>query len=536
MIDDRISVPAAIERRAAEAPGTVCLRDVGGRSVTYSRLHAEAQAWGRALVAAGIQAGDRVATLVPNSIDMVAIWLGTGWAGGVDLAINTAYRGKMLAHGFRTSEPRVLLLASEFLGHYLEIQGDARTVELVVVIDAPAPPTGVSAATLTRDQFLDAADPTVPLSAPTLWDVQSIVYTSGSTGASKGVLVPWGRHYTGRLMLRDWLTADDVWYSAYPPCHGAAKNVLRILGYVGTPCVLAASFKTQHFWSDVDRYRCTATMLLPNMQHWLATAPATGDDRDHTLEQILGYGDALAPFAARYGVRAHVNYGSTEAGQALWELDVPSPGHGYAGQVRPPYHARVVDEHDYEVPRGTPGEMVIRCDEPWMMFVGYEGRDDATVVAMRNGWYHTGDGFVQTDDGAFRFIERRSDYIRRRGENISSWEVERFVAEHPDVVEVAAIGVPDPDGEDEVKICVAPAPGSSLTADELLSYLAAKLPRFMMPRYVEFMASLPKTPGTEKVQKGALRAAALGERTWDSRATGRRNGHDQQSDNGDGRG
>jgi carnitine-CoA ligase len=518
MIDDRISVPAAIERRAAGSPSTVCLRDVGGRSVTYAGLHAEARAWGRALVAAGIQAGDRVATLVPNSIDMVAIWLGTGWAGGVDLAINTAYRGEMLAHGFRTSKPTVLLIASEFLGHYLEIQDEAHAVELVVVIDAAVAPAGVSAVTLTRDQFLEAAEPATPLSAPALWDVQGIVYTSGSTGASKGVLVPWGRHYTGRLMLRDWLTVGDVWYSAYPPCHGAAKNVLRILGYVGTPCVLAASFKTQRFWSDVDRYGCTATMLLPSMQHWLATAPATGNDRGHALEQILGYGDALAPFAARYGVRTHVNYGSTEAGQALWELDVPSPGHGYAGQVRPPYYARVVDEHDYEVPRGTPGEMVIRCDEPWMMFAGYEGRDDATVAATRNGWYHTGDGFVQGEDGAFRFVERRSDYIRRRGENISSWDVERFVAEHPDVAEVAAIGVPDPDGEDEVKICVARAPGSSLTAEDLLGYVAAKMPRFMVPRYVEFMASLPKTPGTEKVQKGALRAAALSGRTWDSRA------------------
>jgi crotonobetaine/carnitine-CoA ligase len=228
-------------------------------------------------------------------------------------------------------------------------------------------------------------------------------------------------------------------------------------------------------------------------------------------------------FEKRFGISLGTGYGMTEIGAVTRS---PNYQHGdwrscgKARTGRPGYELRVVDERDEPVAAGEVGELIVRCDEPWCMNVGYYGMPDKTAESWRNGWFHTGDGFKVDEDGNFFFVDRLKDAIRRRGENISSFEVEGYVNEHPDVAETAAIGVPSELGEDEVKVLVVRKPESALTEQELVEYLIPKMPRFMVPRYVEFVDGLPKTEATSRTQKVKLRENALNDKTWDREAAG----------------
>jgi crotonobetaine/carnitine-CoA ligase len=224
-------------------------------------------------------------------------------------------------------------------------------------------------------------------------------------------------------------------------------------------------------------------------------------------------------FRERFGVSIRTHYGMTEAGAVFNRHEVVD-NLASCGTPAPGYEVRLVDEHDYEVPVDEIGELVVRPDRPWTMSLGYLGMPDKTAEAWRNGWFHTGDGFKRDADGRYYFVDRIKDYLRRRGENISSFEVEQFVLEHPDVAEVAAIGVPSEHGEDEIKIVVVLQRGSLVTPGELIDFLAPRMPRYMVPRYVELVDSLPHTEATNRVRKVELRADPFNDATWDREASG----------------
>ena len=181
----------------------------------------------------------------------------------------------------------------------------------------------------------------------------------------------------------------------------------------------------------------------------------------------------------------------------------------------PGFEARVVDEHDYEVAQGQIGELLVRSGEPWRMLAGYFGMPEKSAVAWRNGWFHTGDAFRCDDDGWYYFVDRLRDTIRRRGENISSFEVENLVAEHPDVSECAAIGVPAALGDDEVMVALIVRDRATFDPDALLAFLAPRMPKFMLPRYVEVVDDLPRTEASMRVRKHELRARGVTADTWD---------------------
>lgn len=509
----RVAPQELIRARADETPERLALSDTAGRDLTFADLHVEGLRWAGALSRAGVGAHDHVASLMPNGLAVSGLWLGLGWLGAVDVSVNTAYRGEMLSFVLANSRARLLVVDAELVPVLAEVLHALPDLRLVVVQTAGAAPT-LPVPTVTLAEFLDgAAVPARPV-PPRISDVQGIVYTSGTTGNSKGVLVHWGRHQEGVRMFREWVRPDDVWYSMFPACHNSAKIWMRIVPFLGCRAVLSPAFKTQTFWSDVTRAGGTACLLLPNMLHWLLMAEPSEAERTHTLREVVGYGPELPAFGRRFGVPVHVNYGNTEGGNTLWHLGVEDTSDGYSGRAHPPFHARVVDPDDVEVPVGEVGELVVRCDEPWMMFSEYLDDERATICTLRNGWYHTGDAFRQDADGGFWFVDRQADYIRRRGENISSYEVERFVLEHPHVVEAAAIGVPDAGGEDEVKICVVLDEGREPDPAELVAFLAGRMPAFMVPRYVEVLPELPKTEATKRVRKRELRARGL-EGTWD---------------------
>jgi crotonobetaine/carnitine-CoA ligase len=349
------------------------------------------------------------------------------------------------------------------------------------------------------------------------WDVFGIMYTSGTTGPSKGVMEPWGMLTLGATLMDD-LTPDDTFYSPFPMFHMSGKAGLSQAAYMGGRTVIREAFDTGSFWDDIDTHRCTFTLMVPAMVHWMLAQPPSEADRQHALQKAL-LSPIVPGFADRYGVSVRSHYGMTEAGNVMSRRAVTDASPS-CGRPVPGYEVRLVDEHDYEVPVGEVGELVVRTDQPWWICVGYWGMPEKTAEAWRNGWFHTGDGFRCDEEGNYYFVDRQKDALRRRGENISSFEVEALVIQHPDVAECAAIGVPSEYSEDEVKVCVVLHAEKQLSADELVTWLAPRMPKFMVPRYVEFVDGLPKTEATFRTQKVKLRDGAINDRTWDREAAG----------------
>ena len=333
--------------------------------------------------------------------------------------------------------------------------------------------------------------------------------------------MPWGRLWPNEAWID--LTGDDVYYCGFPIFHMSGMLPLAWTGFPGGQVVLRESFKTQFFWEDVRKFGCTTTALIPAMMNWLIDQPERDDDIDNTLRFVNGAPvvPRVEEFKRRFGVQMRTVFGNTEIGTPLVAgPDVTADWESVGLHVTPGYEVRVVDEHDYELPAGQMGELVVRTTVPWRMLAGYFEMPDKTAEAWRNGWFHTGDGLVRDDQGRYRFADRIKDSIRRRGENISSMEVEAFVNAHPAVNETAAFGVPSADGEDEVKVCVILYPDASLAHAELHEYLAARMPAFMVPRYIEFLANPERTEAMQRIKKMELRANALNEHTWDAKAVG----------------
>jgi carnitine-CoA ligase len=313
------------------------------------------------------------------------------------------------------------------------------------------------------------------------------------------------------------LTKDDAFYAPLPLFHIGGKNALQIMARCGGQVVLRQQFDTSAFWSDVARHRCTTTLLLGAMANFLARQEPRPNDAATPLDKVVMVPviSRVQAFARRFGVRICTVFNMTETSCPITSNGWIEDDDESCGIVRPGYSVRLVDEHDREVPMGELGELVVRSDEPWTQMAGYHGMAEKTVEAWRNHWLHTGDGFVRDERGRFHFVDRQKDAIRRRGENISSFEVEAEVNTHPAVLESAAVAASSEWSEDEVLVVVAVRPGQQVDPAELHAYLAERLPRFMVPRYLRFVDALPKTP-TEKIRKAELRATGVDESTWDA--------------------
>ena len=308
------------------------------------------------------------------------------------------------------------------------------------------------------DEFFDGAEPDGP-ELPAPWDVMTIAYTSGTTGPSKGVVLPWGMLTLG-VGLMDDLTADDAIYGAFPMFHMSGKGMLAQAAFMGGRDVFREAFDTGSFWKDIDEHRCTFALVVPAMAHWLLAQPPTDDDRSHALRHVI-LSPIIHDFGQRFGVNMRTHYGMTEAGNVTSRRDVTDES-PTCGRPRTGYQVRIVDEHDYEVPVGEVGELVVRTDQPWWTAIAYWNMPEKTNDLWRNGWLHTGDGFRRDEEGNYFFVDRQKDAIRRRGENISSFEVEKIVLQHTAVSECAAIGVSTEAGEQELKVCIVLHDGAEL--------------------------------------------------------------------------
>ncbi len=516
------TLPAIIAARAASEPNRPLIQHVDGTTVSYGELHHRNLRFAGAYAALGVGEGDMVATMMPNGIETYSAWLGLSWLRAVEVPLNVAYQGPMLSYTINYSRASLLVISAEYLERLRPIASELEHLRTVVVLDSDDVEAALPFRLVTRSEFLKPA-PAGELAPPELWDTVALIFTSGTTGRSKGVLVPWGQMFYNVRPDPTLLNETGAYYSTWPTFHMSGKYALYQPARIGARLALRPQFSASAYWEDVRRFGCTSAMILPPMLKFLLLQPELPDDRDNPLVGF-NHGPVVPEvweFCERFGTRFRSGFGMTEIGGPLqtgWMPKNPkSSGRPVEG---PPYYdIKVVDSHDDELPPGEIGELVVRSRLPWAIMSGYFGLPEATAAAWRNGWFHTGDGFIKDEAGEFFFVDRMKDYIRRRGENISSFEVEAYVAAHPAVLEVAAFGIPSEYGEDEVKVCVIRRPGNeALTPADLHAQLASIMPSFMLPRFIEFVEALPRTDATGRVKKVELKPDARNDRTWDREA------------------
>jgi len=522
---DRVVTRSLMERWNCECPDKVFLHFAdNGEEWTYRHFRSLVIQTAIGLQRLGVAQGDPVLVWLPNSREHLRVFFAINYLGAVFVPINTAYKGSLLAHVIDNSDAKLAVVHADLVPR-LDGVPLARLTQAVVVagpVDGAAKgPAGLS---LVRyDDALLPADGVLapPSRAIEPWDPQSIIYTSGTTGPSKGVLSSYLHMYTN-AGPETWtcVTGQDRFLVNMPMFHIGGMGVTFVMFVRGGSVAFAERFDTASFLDTVRATAATATFLLGVMASFLEKLPPRPDDADTTLRLafMVPLAGDIAGFSRRFGCEIYTIFNMTEISTPI--ISGPNPGvRGTCGQQRAGVDVRLVDGNDCEVPVGAVGEMIVRTDRPWGMNSGYYKNPAATAAAWRNGWFHTGDAFRRDAEGNFYFVDRIKDAIRRRGENISSFEVEADVQAHPDVREVAAIGVPNELSEEDVLIVVAPIDGRVIDPAKLLEFLGARMAHFMLPRYVRILPELPKTPSS-KVMKHELRVAGVTADTWDRERAG----------------
>jgi crotonobetaine/carnitine-CoA ligase len=349
----------------------------------------------------------------------------------------------------------------------------------------------------------------------------AIMYTSGTTGTSKGVALSHANAYALSYApeVQSDRTEDDVFLVACPMFHnlGLMGAVYSAIVAGGTAHVLE-HFSASRFWNEVDDAGITCTILVGTMCDFLMQQPSRPDDDLHSLRtvHVIPMPPYKEEMEKRFNIRLTTAFGNTESGAFITNVtSTPTPTTS-VGKVRPGWTVRLVDEHDMEVENGKPGEAIVRSEEPWVMTTGYLNNSEATTKLWRNGWLHTGDVLERDAKGWFYFVDRVNHSIRRHGENISSAEVERDLMSHPEVVECAVMGV-GIRTDQEVKAAVKRREGSGLTETELVHFAIDQMPYYAVPRYIVFVDEFPRT-ATGKIRK--VEMATLEPGTWDREAAG----------------
>jgi crotonobetaine/carnitine-CoA ligase len=516
------TLPRALRDQATAAPDGVLLIDAAtGRQVTFAEFDAHVHTWARRMAAHGVVAGDLVTTLLGPTFDAYYIWLGLSGLAAVEVPLNPQLKGRMLTYMINHSGSRLLITQSKYVDNVLSIADSLETLEYVVVLDqADGEDWAAGGLHLTSGAEFAAHEVPVDFRYAERHDTSCIIFTSGTTGPPKGVIIPWGWLATSVNRLPKRIQGGNR-YSFLSPAHMSGKTQLDGALSEGRALVIREAFSVSAFWDDVARYDCRVTQLFPAVIKYLLDQPPSPRDQETALQYFwtAPVTKDTAEFMRRFNVAVSTGFGMTEIGGPIWGGDIDGSNLQSCGQLNDQdprgYEVRLVDEYDREVAVGDVGELIVRTSAPWSLNGGYFRNPEATATAWRNGWFHTGDAMRQDSDGNFYFVDRFKDCIRRKGENISSFEVEAYALEAPGVAEAAAIGVQAEDGEQEVKIFLVAEPGTSLNLPEIGERLALSMPRFMVPRFLEQVTALPRTPATGRVQKGTLRSRPPGDQTWD---------------------
>ncbi|MGO4587387.1 ATP-dependent acyl-CoA ligase [Paenarthrobacter sp. 2TAF44] len=511
-----LTIPEMLLERVRKAPAAPLFRCGEIRRDSQMMADAAARAGGL-LRSAGIEAGQTVALMSSNRTELLDFILGCAWIGAVAVPVNTASRGEQLRHVLTNSRPALMVAEAELLPH-IAAAGPVPDLQQVWVFDGPTADITTAFEATPAFEVTPVPEP-VPGVEPVETgpaDTAAILYTSGTTGVSKGVLCPQGQFYWWAENMSDQLglRPDDVLYTCLPLFHTNALNAFMQAVACGGEYVLGPRFSASRFWADASSAGATVTYLLGAMVGILAGKEPGPGDRNHHIRLALSPATParlVGPFQERFGVLLLDGYGSTETNSVIGST--PHQWRpGYVGRVRPGFSIRVVDAHGVPVPNGQPGELLIRSDQPHAMATGYHSMPEATTKAWQDLWFHSGDRVVLEEDGWVRFVDRIKDVIRRRGENISSVEVEQVLRQHPAVQEAAVYAVDSELGEDEVMAALVLR--EPVDFAELCQFCVPRLASFAIPRFLRVVDELPQTENG-KVRKQVLKAAGREAAQWD---------------------
>ncbi|WGS55269.1 AMP-binding protein (plasmid) [Paraburkholderia sp. D15] len=515
---------AMLASRAKAAPDNVALV-FEGQNFSYRELDEQASAAGSGLMALGLKKGDAVGFFMTNRPEYLFGCYGSGRAGLVQVSINTAYKATFLHYTLEHSEAKVLVTEARLAEALMTLGTLPTGLRTIVYLDGM--PKNIPAGdvdVISWEEMLAkrSHNPEFPTVHP--HDASAISFTSGTTGRSKGVVSP---ALQGVVMAREaahafGITPRDRMYTCMPLFHGMAQVTTCLAAiYAGATIVLSRRFSVTQFWEEIRESGATQASALGSMLHMLLSPPPSPRDLDHKVVRMFSApapADVLYRFERRYGVHVIEGYGSTEIKNVLY-----NPIHGRkVGSMGLPTATSIMEIHDEDgntLPPGEVGEIVYRPRIANIMLKHYHKEPEKTLENMRDMWWHTGDMGSMDSDGFFYFFDRKSDALRRRGENISSQEVEMVLTAYPGIRDAAAVAAHSEVGEDDVLVVLEVANAGGFDFNNLFRHCVEALPRFMVPRYYRLIETLPRTP-TGKIQKAVLRQEGLTVDTWDHVSAG----------------
>lgn len=491
-----------------------------GREWTYAESQERALVLAAGIAALGVEHQEGVALMLDNSMDFLQVLHALGLTRRVQVPVNTAYKGDFLAHIVNDCDATVMVVEEHYAERLVLIEDKLEHLRTVVVRGSAKSLENTRFDVVEFASLLEHGSAEVVDADPA--DLMAIMYTSGTTGLSKGVEVTHAHAYT-------YASREDA---ARPREHDRILVVLPMFHLAGqwygtyqsliarATCVIQPTFSVSAYWGWVRDFGITETVMLGAVAELLQQAEPRDDDADNPLEQAV-----MAPLASnldgfrdRFDVGIGAVYGMSEIGAVMFtEPEDVVPGE--AGMARAGYELRLVDDEGNDVADGEFGELLVKPESPLLIMRGYRGLPEKTAETIRDGWVHTGDIFRRDAEGHYYFVDRSKDALRRRGENISSFEVERTLNRYPDILESAVVAAPSDLGEDEIKAAVVVREGRELDFVKLTDFMVEQMPYFMVPRYIQVVAELPKTP-TQKVQKHLLRGDGVDGETWDREAAG----------------
>jgi len=472
----------------------------------------------------GLGAGDRITFYMGSAPEVIFLALAANKLGAVWIPVNSDYKGMWLTETVNRSRPNIVVTDSEHCERLAQVRGELEKCQCIILGDADRLPGAVSFNSLYRP-----GAPEPDMQGQHFGDICAVLWTSGTTGRSKGVMQShnvWF-HAAASADAQFGTQPGDVIYSVLPMYNSAAwvTSILRAL-IVGIPLAIDPMFSVTHFWERVDYYGATQSFTLGAMHMFLWNAPEKPDDAHHCLRKLMAVpipADIIGPFSKRFNVELMPQgLGQSEALQLIATMPgQPLPPLGSCGLPPPALEVRLVDDNGKDVPDGEPGELWVKPKRPHVIFEGYFDDPEATAAAFANGWYKTGDMLKRQSNGYYYFSDRKKDAVRLKGRNISTFEVEMVVRRHPAIADCAAFGVPSDilASETELKLDVILKPGAQLEPEALARYINDNAPYFFVPRYIELVDSLPYTP-TNKMQKYKLREKGVTPDTWDANKAG----------------
>jgi crotonobetaine/carnitine-CoA ligase len=513
--------------RQAEKIGDQPYLMAGADHYSYGRVDELARSYAAGLRELGVGRGDTVALFMDSCPEFVFAAFGANKLGAIWVPTNTDYKGEWLRSSLEDGGAKLLLTDAHLLPRLAELGPELPFERLVVRRDCDPIDLGVEAVDITSLAECPGPEPDVEIA---YGDTAAVLWTSGTTGRSKGVMQSHNAWIRGAVSGAHNAGAQegDVLYNCLPMYNSAAwvTNIYRAL-VTGLPVGMDPRFSATEFWDRCRYYGATMTFTLGAMHIFLWQAPRQSDDADNPIRSasmVPMPDDLIGPFRERFAIeRIDQGYGQSEVMGLLARTDdgrrewKPSA----LGEPVEGIDVKLLDDDDLEVPPGEVGEFCVRPTEPYAIFNGYLGQPEATLSAYRNLWYHTGDLGRRDADGEYFFVDRKSDFMRYKGRNVSSFAVEAAVSAHPAVKEVAAHGVVSKElaSEAEIKIVVVRKAGEDVAPEALARFVNDNAPHFFVPRYIEFVDELPHTP-TGRVQKYRLRQRGVTPATWDAQAAG----------------